>query len=66
MYQFECLTKAPLHCEECSPFWGECWPFGEGVCGPDCSPSNFVPQNASRKMNVGSIAPRTREVRDEA
>lgn len=38
MYSFECLTKGRVHCEECPPFSGGCYPDTEGVCGPDCSP----------------------------
>lgn len=43
MYSCECLTEEiitmTVRCEECSPFFGECYPAAEGVCGPDCSPS---------------------------
>ena len=42
MYSCECLTKsvteAQVRCEECSPFWGACYPEAEDCCGPDCSP----------------------------
>ncbi|GMN96900.1 hypothetical protein JCM35486_26460 [Blautia wexlerae] len=38
MYAYECLTSGKVHCEECSPFSGACYPEVEGVCGPDCSP----------------------------
>lgn len=44
MYEFECLTVdevklSVVNEEECSPFYGECYPIGEGCCGPDCSPN---------------------------
>lgn len=42
MYEFECLTKElePQNTlTDCSPFFGECYPVGEGCCGPDCDPS---------------------------
>lgn len=43
MYEIECLTTnevEPLvNGEECSPFFGECYPIGEGCCGPDCNPN---------------------------
>lgn len=42
MYEFECLTNSKavsaFHSEECSPFFGECYPVGEDCCGPDCNP----------------------------
>lgn len=38
MYTCETLTTEDLQNDECSPFYGECYPLVEGVCGPDCSP----------------------------
>lgn len=43
MYEIECLTNdvdvdLVINTEECSPFWGECYPIGEGCCGPECDP----------------------------
>ncbi|MBS6294946.1 MAG: hypothetical protein KH416_02375 [Dialister sp.] len=42
MYEFECLTKGNNKnvMDECSPFYGECYPVGEGCCGPDCNPTD--------------------------
>ena len=43
MYEFECLTIEEeieeTDAETCSPFYGECYPVGEGCCGPECSPN---------------------------
>jgi len=43
MYSFECLTSSKevskFNSEECTPFYGECYPVGEGCCGPDCEPT---------------------------
>lgn len=43
MYEMECLTinevKVSVDSEECSPFFGECYPIGEGCCGPECNPN---------------------------
>lgn len=42
MYEFECLTKELEYqnkLADCAPFFGECFPVGEGCCGPDCDPS---------------------------
>ena len=43
MYKFECLTNSKVISavclEECSPFFGECYPVGEDCCGPECNPS---------------------------
>lgn len=42
IYEFECLTKGNNKnvMDECSPFYGECYPVGEGCCGPDCNPTD--------------------------
>lgn len=43
MYKFECLTNSKIvstaHSEECSPFFGECYPVGEDDYKPDCKPT---------------------------
>lgn len=43
MYEIECLTLdediITGQEEVCAPFYGECYPVGEGCCGPDCNPS---------------------------
>lgn len=43
MYEFQCLTvndaQLAVDTEACMPFYGECYPVGEGCCGPDCSPN---------------------------
>lgn len=42
MYDFECLTVEEVETAEnevCAPFYGECYPVGEGHCGPECSPN---------------------------
>lgn len=42
MYELECLTifdDDVEYIDECSPFFGACYPDVEGCCGPDCSPN---------------------------
>lgn len=43
MFEFECLTETGFDesvvMEECSPYYGECYPVGEDCCGPECNPS---------------------------